>query len=356
MTSSRDRRRDFERAFPRGFFVDPEDVRAIESYAKSRGFLKPEETLRSVSRAGEGNMNLTLRLETSEGARILKQARPWVEKYPEIDAPSGRALVEIAFYETIASRPGLGGAMPKLLGRDPASGILVLEDLGEARDFTGLYRGDRIHPIKGDELRALVDYLVELHRPFPSPSPVFRNREMRALNHEHIFRLPLAPDNGLDLEALTPGLSKAADLLKTDGAYTASVRSLGELYLTDGPALVHGDYFPGSWLASSRGLRVIDPEFCFLGAAAFDLGVLLGHLYLARQPTETTTGLLRLYREAAGVGESFLELARQFAGVEIMRRLVGVAQLPLEADLTAKEDLLALSRRLVLLPETREWT
>lgn len=41
-------------------------------------------------------------------------------------------------------------------------------------------------------------------------------------------------------------------------------------------------------------------------------------------------------------------LARQFAGVEIMRRLIGVAQLPLVADLNQKEELLNLSRDLVL--------
>ena len=41
-------------------------------------------------------------------------------------------------------------------------------------------------------------------------------------------------------------------------------------------------------------------------------------------------------------------LALQFAGMEIMRRLIGVAQLPLAADLSRKEALLATSRDLVL--------
>ena len=39
------------------------------------------------------------------------------------------------------------------------------------------------------------------------------------------------------------------------------------------------------------------------------------------------------------------------AGMEIMRRLIGVAQLPLSADLARKEALLQLVRTLVLEPE-----
>ena len=43
---------------------------------------------------GEGNMNYTLRVRTNGRSIILKQARPWVEKYPVIDAPDERAVVK----------------------------------------------------------------------------------------------------------------------------------------------------------------------------------------------------------------------------------------------------------------------
>ncbi len=77
---------------------------------------------------------------------------------------------------------------------------------------------------------------------------------------------------------------------------------------------------------------IIDPEFCFLGPPAFDLGVLYAHLHLARQPVELAV---------------FDATAKAFAGAEIMRRLIGVAQLPLEADLEEKSALLALTKRLI---------
>jgi 5-methylthioribose kinase len=333
-------RASFESVYPRGFFADPASPEAIERYARDLGWIPAHESLVSASKAGEGNMNLTLRLVTPERSFILKQARPWVEKYPAIEAPAERALVEAAFYRAVSSRPSIRAAMPALLGQDPESGILALEDLGEARDYTGLYRGERLSRL---DLEALVSYLADLHRPFPEREPLFENRQMRALNHEHIFRLPLAADNGLDLDRITPGLGAAARELMEDPAYVARVRELGALYLKDGPSLVHGDFFPGSWLRTERGIRVIDPEFCFLGTPAFDLGVLLAHLHLASQPPELVEKAVALY----GAGPGMVSTAEGFAGAEIMRRLIGVAQLPLQAGLDEKRELLALSKRLV---------
>jgi 5-methylthioribose kinase len=344
----------FESAHPRGFLIDARDHAALEEYARDRGFLHPGESLLSAARAGEGNMNLTLRLVTTGRSFILKQARPWVEKYPAIEAPAGRALVEGAFYRAVASRSALRKAMPELLGQDPDSGVLVLEDLGEAKDFTDLYRGGSLSEA---HLEALVSYLIELHRPFAEREPLFENRlfenrlfenrlfenrKMRALNHEHIFRLPLAADNGIDLDRITPGLDGLSRELQEDGRYVSRVRELGALYLEDGDSLVHGDYFPGSWLRTDGGIRVIDPEFCFVGNAAFDLGVLCAHLYLCRRPELAGRAV-----ERYGADGGFASTAQGFAGVEIMRRLLGVAQLPLEAGLDEKRELLALSTRLV---------
>lgn len=342
------RRADFERALPGGFFVDPDDAPGLERFLRDRGWLSAGESLLSVAAPGEGNMNLVLRAVTSSRSFILKQARPWVEKYPTIGAPAGRAEVEIAFYQAASSRPSLRDRMPRLLGHDRSSGLLVLEDLGSARDFTSLYRGGRLGE---PDLSDLVSYLAELHRPVDTDSAatrLFTNRDMRALNHEHIFRLPLVRDNGLDLDRITPGLGDAAASLKDDTSYLGAVRRLGSSYLEDGPALVHGDYFPGSWLRTDSGIRVIDFEFCFLGTAAFDVGVMLAHLHLSRQPIALGEALLSSYRERTGAGEPFLDLSRRFAGCEIMRRLIGVAQLPSSADLEEKSRLLAVSRDLVL--------
>ena len=339
----------FRQAAPGGFYVDPSRPERLEAHLLQRGLLDDGERVRSVSKAGDGNMNLTLRVVTSKRSFVLKQARPWVEKYPQIAAPVDRALVEIAFYEAAGAVPEVRRAMPHLLGSDPDSRLLILEDLGEAHDFTALYSGGLLDRGALDEL---VGYLVALHSGVDVAAGedrrIFENREMRALNHEHIFRFPLADDNGLDLDGFTPGLGAAAAELKRDDAYVSTVRELGAEYLADGDTLVHGDYFPGSWLRASSGISVIDPEFCFLGPRAFDVGFMLGHLRLAGQPDEICEALVSRYAARAGVGASVAAEARRFAGVEIMRRLIGVAQLPLDCGIERKEELLRLSRELVL--------
>lgn len=352
VVASTEREEAFRASVPGGFYVDPSRPERLEAYLRRKGFMTAPENLRSVDKAGEGNMNLTLRVTTSERTFVLKQARPWVERYPQIPAPVDRALVEIEFYETAASIPDVRGAMPRLLGADRDSRLLLLDDLGGAHDLTALYAGETLGRRELDEL---VAYLVALHAEVDAVAGerrrVFENRDMRALNHEHIFRLPLDGENGLDLERFTPGLGAAAAELRRDGGYVAKVKDLGAEYLADGDTLLHGDYFPGSWLRTGSGVKVIDPEFCFLGPRAFDLGFMLGHLHLAGQPEETCQALLDRYRERAGMLDpQVAESARRFAGVEIMRRLIGVAQLPLDCGLDRKEELLRLSRELVLTP------
>jgi len=324
-------------------YLDPTDGPGIEDYARRAGILGPDEPFVGASRAGNGNMNLTLRLETGSRSVILKQARPWVEKYPHIPAPADRALVEIAFYETVRQRPAVREAMPALLDTDPGARVLVLEDLGAALDLTSIYAGPM--PSSGD-IDTLGAYLRALHEPWPSDSvpALFANREMRRLNHEHIFRLPLVADNGIDLDAITPGLATVSKELTTDRAYVDRVTELGALYLEDGDRLLHGDFFPGSWLSTPNGVRVIDPEFGFLGPPAFDVGVMLAHFRLAAMPDDLARRSLDVY----GPTDETLSLARGFAGVEIMRRLVGVAQLPIDFDLERKQGLLELSKELVL--------
>jgi 5-methylthioribose kinase len=327
----------FERIHPGRYFLDADDRDGLQSWLSERRWIDTGEHVVDSERAGEGNMNLTLRVRTGVRTFIVKQARPWVEKYPTIDAPDERAVVEGSFYEAVASARDVAGLMPKLLAVDKNSRVLMLEDLGPAQDCTDLYSGGELAV---SDCHALIAYLGALHDRFRDPKlrPVFANRAMRALNYEHVFSLPLRSNNGLDLDKITPGLDHAASKLKNDTAYCRRATEIGELYLSDGVCLVHGDFFPGSWIRTPAGLRVIDPEFCFFGVPEFDFGVFLAHMYLAKQRDE----IIDVVREKAAAE------VLAFAGVEIMRRLIGVAQLPVRYGIEEKHRLLDLSRKLVL--------
>jgi len=315
------------RAHPDFPWLEASDRGGLQHFFERMGWFGPGERVCAARPAGGGNMNLTLRVHTDRRSFILKQARPWVEKYDHIAAPWNRSDIERRFYERVRAIPGVGTHMPRLLASDAASRVLLLEDLAGAHDLSGLYRNEGL---RLEELDQLADYLRALHGATRDlPDPKLANREMRALNHAHLFVVPLDPNNGLALDAIAPGLANAARELIEHGAYRRIVAEVGERYLEDGHFLVHGDYFPGSWLRSDSGLRIIDPEFCFYGDAEFDVGCALAHLALARQDPGHAERLVARYRDSEATASLDLSSVARYAAVEVMRRLIGVAQLPL---------------------------
>ena len=151
----------FADVLPHAYFLDRSDVNGLRRYLQTRSWLDHGDEVRGVEPAGEGNMNCTLRVTTTRRSFILKQARPWVEKYPQIAAPVERARVEAAFYAAVADQPDVAALMPALEHWDDASVMLMLEDLGPAADYTGIYGGGAVAP---SDLERLVVYLVALHR------------------------------------------------------------------------------------------------------------------------------------------------------------------------------------------------
>jgi len=337
----------FAEQHPGVFYLDPGDVTGLDACLRAAGVLDAGESLLAAVRAGDGNMNCTVRATTPRRSLIVKQARPWVAKYPQFDAPWDRALREMEFYQLVARDPRVAARMPQLLHADRDARLLVLEDVGAGADLTGIYRGATLSPETVDDLAY---YLSALHGAFLGESTrrPLPNREMRALNHAHIFEIPLQRENGLVLDETAPGLQAAAELLKADGAYVAAVGRLGtEVYLADGECLVHGDFFPGSFLSAPTGPKVIDPEFACFGRGEFDGAVFLAHLLLGRQAPAVAARFLGRYTPPPGHDPNVM---LQLAGVEVMRRLIGYAQLPLGYGLPERRELLARSRALVLHP------
>jgi len=330
------------------FRLDLEDLRGLEAYLVGRGFAQAGEAI-TAERAGEGNMNCVVRVRLSERSLILKQARPWVEKYPSIAAPVERAASEARFYHFAAQSSSVAAMMPRLLDFDNNSALLIMEDLFPADTLLDCYQGTR--SFNRLQLNELARYTSTLHRlTIPqSERAAFLNEAMRKLNHEHIFDIPLRTDGALSemLERITPGLDRVGDGLRRDRRLCEAVEKLGRCYLEPaGSSLIHGDLFPGSLLQMGSGqLRVIDPEFSFCGHPEFDIGVFYAHLMLSRHEENTASFWLQVALEDTPHSDS---LALQFAGVEIMRRILGVAQLPASLSLEEKRNLLEQSREMIL--------
>ncbi len=347
--------RQWREAHPEVFYLDPEDLGGIDDYLRIRELVSPGEKVVHASRAGDGNMNCVVRATIKRGAGapdadrtvILKQSRPWVEKYPQFKAPWDRAVREMEFYRIVGQHEPVARRMPRLALGDEASRTLIFEDLAPGEDASSVYAGDQFTQ---EEIDQLADYLSELHDFTHGwrDRAGLANREMRDLNSQHIFFIPLQEANGLDLDAVCVGLSSAATSLKHDTLYVRAVHRLAQTYLADGDCLLHGDVFPGSLFRTRDGLCVIDAEFAFFGPPEFDIAVFLAHLRLAGQSALLAARFLERYRATAGFDPGTVS---RFAGVELMRRLIGYAQLPLGVGLARRVELLELSRHAVLSPD-----
>ena len=332
-------------------------VSALCTHLLKLGWIDPASHIQGLSSPGAGNMNRTLRVHLqghSTPTLILKQSVPYVAKYPDIPAPIARDQSEAAFYRNISSNPRLAERCPELLGHDHRNHLLCFQDLGAGLDFTHLYPQDpAIVPNATVGLEpAFVDllgWLSQLHRqalPTTVVEAMPQNMAMRELNHEHIFVLPFTANNGLaEFEEVAAWQSELID----DPHTLQRIEALGALYLGAAEpviahcsTLLHGDFYPGSWLQASvhrtqaeaqnqptSRAHIIDPEFGFVGPAEFDVGVFSAHLTFGGWTHTALEKLLQSYHKPDNFNP---KLAAQFSAVEIMRRLLGVAKLPMQTS------------------------
>ena len=310
----------------------------IEKLLLKINFLNNEEEIVSVEKPGEGNMNVVLRVITNQRSFILKQSRPFVQKYQDIPAPEDRINVEFQFYKTIEN-PSISKHIPKVLAHDPNQYLLLLEDLGNCKDMSFIYNNGKIET---SEIETLVQILSNIHKSSVTNSYP-ENKELRALNHQHIFVLPFMENNGFSLDDIQIGLEDLSKPYKNDSQLKTIITQVGNRYLSEGTVLLHGDYYPGSWMAKEDQIFVLDPEFSFKGFPEFDLGVMAAHIVIA-------TGNKLMISSIKNTYDLTLDepLFLQITGIEIMRRIIGLAQLPLDKTLEEKKELLEIARTLIM--------
>ncbi|MCF8261790.1 MAG: hypothetical protein K9J12_13510 [Melioribacteraceae bacterium] len=321
--------------FPNKFFLDDSDIAALSRYLKTKAWLLENETISLLEKPGEGNMNYVLRVRTNlQRSFILKQSRPWVEKYPQINAPSDRINVEAEYYNLANNSKKLSQYTPSLIDFDSENFIMAIEDLGETSDFSFIYQ--KGNAFSDSEISEIIAYLNELKK-IDSDKPFPNNLEMRKLNHQHIFHLPFLINNGFDLDSIQPGLQSLSLLCKSDNLLKEKIAELGEIYLSPGKILVHGDYYPGSLLKTKDGVKVIDAEFGFFGPEEWDIAIFVAHLFMAQCETDLINFALVNFSKLDLFNDSIFA---GFVGAEILRRLIGLAQLPLELSLEEKSVLI----------------
>ncbi len=301
----------------------------LPGYLAGLGFLSPGEAA-EIEPAGDGNINWVRRVRARERSFIVKQARPTLEKFPEYQVSTRRIEFEARWYGCV-ERFDRAGVCPRVHHFDGERMALVLEDLGGAERLDAwLARG--ADPVPA--VSTLGAFLGAVHAGTQDPALAgrFENDEMRRLHGEHIFALPFRPNDF----PLSPALLRRAQQLAAEPDLMARIDAAYARYLGSARALVHADVQPGNVLVAASGPKLIDAEIAHVGDPAFDVGQLIGHLWLRALARGEPRGAVHAVRAlwsaysgalggalAVGFDDAFV-----YAGIEMLRRTLGAARVP----------------------------
>ena len=239
-----------------------------------------------IREVGDGNLNLVFIVEGERDSVIVKQALPYVrlvgKSWP---LPLERSWFEYrALTEQARHAPG---RTPEVFHFDRAQAMIVMEYL---RPHVIMRKG----LIRGIEYPRFASDIAEF-----LAATLFNTSALAGSAAEHKARVELfAPNTALckiteDLvftdpyrEAplnrwTRPWLDARKQAFERDSALKVAAQALKLKFMTSAEALIHGDLHTGSIMATSEDTRMIDPEFAFIGPMGFDVGAVIGNLFLA---------------------------------------------------------------------------
>jgi 5-methylthioribose kinase len=306
----------------------------LPDYLRKQGLLAPGERAEALP-CGDGNINWVRRVRISGGdpprdrSWIVKQARPALERFPQYQVSTERILFEQRYGER-ARAFDRDGVLPEAVAFDPEARVRVLEDLGDAERLDrALARGADV----SSAAAALGGFLGRVHAGTRDPqlANAFANDAMRRLHGDHIFVLPLRPNDF----PLPDAVAARARALRDDAELVRVADAAYARYLEPSGALVHGDVQAANVLLAAAGPKLVDAEIAHVGDPAFDLGMLVAHLLLpalARGEPDVAFPAIDAaagaYAAAHGPGAPRLADAARYAGLELLRRTIGAARVP----------------------------
>ena len=100
---------------------------------------------------------------------------------------------------------------------------------------------------------------------------------MNKLQEDFVYTNPYmaSPENKCN-----PLIEEEVRAVRANSALKVEIAEMKEAYMTHAEALIHADLHTGSIMLTADDTRVIDPEFCYFGPIAYDVGALLQNLVL----------------------------------------------------------------------------
>lgn len=240
----------------------------------------------TVEEVGDGNLNLVFIVKGPQGAVVVKQALPYVR----LVGDSWPLPLERSYYEHMALSEQAKHApklVPKIYHYDRDLALIVMEYLTPHVIMRkGLIRGVE-YPLFASHIAEFMAQTLFNTSALAVPAAEHKKRigafagntELCKITEDLVFTDPyrVAKLN----RWTTPFLDDIAAQFRNDEPLKIKVQERKLQFLTSAEAMIHGDLHTGSIMLTGQDTRVIDPEFAFVGPMGFDVGAVIGNLFLA---------------------------------------------------------------------------
>ncbi len=336
----------------------------VLEYVKEKGYL-PKDAQVNGKEIGDGNLNYVYRVvdEKTGQSIIVKQAGVALRISAEMKVSTDRNRIESEILELQWKyAPGL---VPKILGYDTVMCACVMEDLSDHTLMRYALMKHEIFPRFAEDVTTYMvntllkttDVVME-HKAKKALVKSFINPELCEITEDLVLTEPYNDCNHRNL-VFPPNAEFVKRELYQDQKLHLEVAKLKFAFMNNAQALIHGDLHTGSIFVKQDSTRVFDPEFAFYGPRGYDIGNVVANLIFAYdsgiaadatdfcqwtlQTIRETVDLFRqkflacydqnvtdLMAQTPGFKEwylsSILEDTAGYAGTELIRRTVGMAQ------------------------------
>lgn len=348
-------------------------------YARTELAYFPERSVLESVEIGDGNLNYIFRVtdKTSGKTVVIKQAGDTARISDEFKVSPDRNRIE---YDVLKLHNELApGLVPKVYGYDEVMNCTAMEDLSDHRIMRDALVDHEQFPRFADDISTYMANTLLLTSDIVLDTKEkkrrvgsFINPDLCEITEELIYTEPFNDIYGRNA-VFPPNTDFVQRELYGDTELLRETAKLKLAFMSSAESLIHGDLHTGSIFVRPDSTKVIDQEFAFYGPAGFDLGMIVANLIFAwanshaviqdtdartRQTEfleQTINDVLRLFSQKwlalwdehatetvahyDGVREWYLEQllsdAAGVAGLELCRRIVGLAQVK---DITSIEE------------------
>ncbi len=348
--------------FDNYFLMKEADV--IEYVKEKLDFFDADAKL-TVREIGDGNLNYVFRVkeEGTDKSVIVKQAGEALRISAEMKVSTDRNRIESEILQIQDKyAPGL---VPKVYKYDTVMCACAMEDLSDYELMRYALMGHKIFPRFADDITTyLVNTLLKTsdvvmeHKEKKALVKSFINPELCEISEDLVLSEPYNDVNKRNI-VFEKNKTFVKEQLYDDKVLHLEVAKIKFEFMNNAQALIHGDLHTGSIFVKPDSTRVFDPEFAFYGPMGYDIGNVVANMFFAwdngdaagetafcdwvLKATADTIDLfnekfLKCFDECAtdvmarteGFKEYYLDTilsdTAAFAGTELIRRTVGMAQ------------------------------